>query len=70
MKSSPKDFAILCLLSLTGTSLSSFSRVCSNDSTEDSIGIVLSGAISVENLTLLRISFTGKIFSKNVASRD
>jgi hypothetical protein len=49
MNSSPKDFAILCLLFLTGTSLSSFSSGCSNDSTGDSIGIVLSGAISVEN---------------------
>jgi hypothetical protein len=48
MTSSPKDFAILCLLFLIGTSLSSFSSVCSSDSTGDSIGIVLSRPISVE----------------------
>jgi hypothetical protein len=74
MKSSPKDFAILYLLFLAGTSLSFSSRTslggCSNDSTGDSIGIVKSGAILKKNLALLHISFIGNIFSKNIATRD
>ena len=38
VKSSPKDFATLCLLLLRGASLSSFSRIfsCSTDCSEDS----------------------------------
>jgi hypothetical protein len=68
MKSSPKDFTILRLLFLAGTSLPFSSRTSSggysNDSTGDSIGIVKSGAISEENLALLHISFIENIFSK------
>ena len=73
IKSSPKDFVILCLLFLTETLLSSFSRTLSgysNDSTGDSIDVVKSEAISEENLALLCISFIEKMFLKNLASRD
>ena len=40
VKSSPKNFATLCLLLLLGASLSSFSKIysCSLDCSEDSIG--------------------------------
>ena len=70
MKSSPKDFAILCLLFLLGTSLLSFSRTSSCDCSKYSSVVLDSGIISEENLAMLCISFIGNMFSKNVASRD
>src|SRR5438128_2428931 len=61
VKSSPKNFSIICLLLLLGASLSSSSRMSSCDCSEDSIGATGSGIILEEYLEVLRISY---IFSK------
>jgi len=70
MKSSPKNFSTLGLLLFLRTALSSSSWIFTGGRLKDSIGVTGSGINLDENFKVLCISFIGKTFSKNVASRN
>src|SRR6266542_3422889 len=70
IKSSPKDFVILCLLLLRGASLSSPIGFSTSEGSSCVTGMVGSGEMIDSLLDKLGVSFIGNMTSKNVISLD
>src|SRR5207237_6096440 len=70
MKSSPKDFVVLCLLLFRGASLSSALGFSTSEGSFCVTGMVGSGDMIGSLLDKLGVSFIGNMSSKNVTSLD
>src|SRR5438045_1693039 len=70
IKSSPKDFAVLCLLLLQGASLSSSIGFSTSEGSSCVTGMVGSREMIGSLLDKLGVSFIGNTSSKNLTSLD
>src|SRR5438105_8861749 len=70
MKSSPKDFVVLCILLFRGVSLSSSIGFSTSEGSSCVTGMVGSGEMIGSLQDKLGVSFIGNTSSKNVTSLD